>query len=347
MRAAAVEIHAVVADVGEHAVEHHADAELARLLAQRAQRLFVAKHRVDAHVVAGVVFVVGAPLEDRVKVEHGHAQLLEVGKLLAHALEGTAVEVVGEVVAVFGDVEEGHLVPLFVEHDVLPGLGVEKRVRPLAPEEAVDHDLVHHALVHPAGRRVVGVIDGDLEALLAAHPPLAAARVVVRRAEHDALPVHHRLKPVPIQAGRRAHGDLRLVIALAVAQAERAHREAMLLAVPHAQLDALQRLPAHGGKPQAHLRAGGKRPLREAVKAFQGVMLKNHGSALHPLGVVFRAAQQHSAPGTVPFIVMDFPMNVKPAQRPAEEFTFLSHSHCFRATTALYNEANKQKEGRS
>ena len=108
--------------------------------------------------------MVGARAENRVEVQHAHAELLEVRQLLPHALQIAAEEIVGKVVAVFGDVEEGHFIPILVQDDILPVLGVHERVRAFAAAEAIHHDLIHDAIAHPRGG-VGGVVNGELEAL--------------------------------------------------------------------------------------------------------------------------------------------------------------------------------------
>ena len=80
--ARAVEIAAVKARVVEHAVQHHAHAAPRRLSAQLAEILLRAEHRVNGLVIARIIAVVGIRLEDRVKVDRGHAQAFQIVQLL-------------------------------------------------------------------------------------------------------------------------------------------------------------------------------------------------------------------------------------------------------------------------
>ena len=210
--------------------------------------------------------MIGARQKDRIEVDDGDAQLLEIGQLLAHALQIAAVEIVGEIVAVFGDIEEGHLVPFFMQALALARL--EQRVGALTVTKAVHHDLIHDAAGHPLGHLVVLIVDGDLEVRGAVHPALAAAGVVLR-AEHIARASVRHLEAVPAQAGRLGHGDLRLIKEAPRAQAERTHRIAMLRAIPCAQLHTLYVLPAAQRDAQAHLRAGLQRAEGSAIKRIR------------------------------------------------------------------------------
>ena len=279
VRAAAVEIYAVAAHVGKHAVEHNADAHRLRFLAELAQLLFIAEHRVDLHIVARVVFMVGSRGKDRVEVDHAHAHILQIGQLLADALKVAAEEVVREVIAVVRYVQPRHLVPVFMALDLFIHviLGVHQRVRALAMEETVHHDLIHHAVVHPFRRLIRRVVHGDLEIDRAAHTPLAAAGII-RRAKRMQHAVRGDLKAIPEQAGLVAHLDLRLIIALALPCAERAHRVILLRPVPCTQLYAVRLAAVNHGDAQAYLRPCGQRPLREAIKRVSGVMRENHGN---------------------------------------------------------------------
>ena len=276
VRAAPVKIEAVVADVGKHAVEHHMHAQLFCVFTETNERLLVAEHRIDPAVIAGVVFMVGARAENRVEIQHAHAEPFKIRQFLAHAFQIAAEKIVGKIVAVFRDVEKRHLIPLVVQDDVLPVLGVHQRVRALAAAEPVHHDLIHHALAHPRGRIVGRVIDRDLKALLAAHHAFAASGMVVRRAKHHAPFSCLALKPIPQQIGRVAHTDLRFINRLSVPHAERTHGIAAFRPIPDTQKKFERRLIAFCGHTQPNLTARRNRALRLAVKRAEGMMFQNH-----------------------------------------------------------------------
>ena len=98
--AVTVEVNAVIAHVGEHAVKHDADAHCARGGAQVLKIRLRAEHRIDHAVIAGVVFVIGGRAEDGVEVNRRHAQILEIGELLFHTLEIAAEKIARVVIAV-------------------------------------------------------------------------------------------------------------------------------------------------------------------------------------------------------------------------------------------------------
>ena len=157
----AVERRAVGAHVVEDAVEDHADPALARLLDELLELLLVAEPRVDPRVVGGVVAVVRVRLEDRVEVDRGDAELLQVVELLPDALE-VAAEVVAAVRALAARLGRG-VVAAVALREVVPRLlrrgeravadrpdrRVVLRVRVL---EAVREDLVDDRVPRP-GRR--------------------------------------------------------------------------------------------------------------------------------------------------------------------------------------------------
>ena len=76
-----VEVDAVGARVGEHAVENDGNAELFRLAAQLRELLIRAEEGVSLGVVRRVVAVVLVSLKYGVEVDAGHAELLQIGEL--------------------------------------------------------------------------------------------------------------------------------------------------------------------------------------------------------------------------------------------------------------------------
>ncbi len=276
VRTAPVKVDAVVAHMREHAVEHHTDAHLTRFLAQAAEGLLIAKHGIDPHVIARVVLVIGARFKDRVKVQHADTQILQIRQLLANALQIAAKEVVGKVIPVFGDVERGHFIPVLMQEDILPCLGVQKRVRALAVEEAVHHDLVHHAVVHPLGRFICRIIDGDLEAVRAAHDAYATACVIIWRAEDLLSSVGIGLEPVPVQIGRVAHRQMRLVEGFPVPRTQKLHGVAVLAAIPHPKIHAIQHKTSAQRHAQAQPCACRHRARGRTIKHIQCVMTQVH-----------------------------------------------------------------------
>ena len=163
-----VEVDGVAPGVVEYAVQDDRDADLLGVGAQALERLQIAEHRVDPHIVARVVAVVARGLEDRVEVDAGNAQGLEVAKLLAHALEVSTIEVPRGDATVLVLAIVGLLAP--VEHKLLRRALAPHReacVHALLPTraalEAVREDLVDHALLIPARLYLAMLVDRDLE----------------------------------------------------------------------------------------------------------------------------------------------------------------------------------------
>ncbi len=155
-----VEILAVRPGVAEHAVQHHMDAQPARLGAQVFKVLFGAQHRVHLLVVARVVAVVGAAFENGVQVQNGDPEAFEIGQLHLDPLEGAAEKVQAVIVLDLHRVHpaQGNVVPVLVDQEIFA-----VRTGPAGPIEAVREDLVHDAFAQVFGRPILRVVDGDLK----------------------------------------------------------------------------------------------------------------------------------------------------------------------------------------
>ena len=81
-----------IAGMVEHPVEDHAHPRPLGVVAQPEQRRVAAKLRIDAPIILGIVFMHAGGGENRVQIEGGDAELLQVGKFFADAVEIAAVE---------------------------------------------------------------------------------------------------------------------------------------------------------------------------------------------------------------------------------------------------------------
>ena len=240
--------------MGKHAVQHHVDACVGGFARQALEIRFRAERRIDLKVVAHVVFVVAAGAEDRVEVNRADSQILQIGKLFAHALQIAAEEIDGFRVAVrSGGAQVGQLVPAFVQVRAAAG----RRIGLAADEEAVDHDLHHHAVAHPFGRFERGVVHGDLERRRLV--VVAGAYVVLRLAGIDApiRRVNDEIVPQkPLFAADRHVGLVGAVGQCAhrrpflAAAAPQAHERALRLA-RHAQAQTNGASRGHGAQREA------------------------------------------------------------------------------------------------
>ena len=79
--AACVEIAAVVAGVIEYAIQYNAHAASGSFAAQRPEVLLTAEQRVDALVIAGIMAVIGIRLKDRIEINGGNVQALQIIQL--------------------------------------------------------------------------------------------------------------------------------------------------------------------------------------------------------------------------------------------------------------------------
>ena len=279
VEAVAVEVDAVVPRVGEDAVQHHADAVCARRAAQADEVLVRAEGRVHVRVVARVVLVVGLGVKDRVQVEHGDAELAQIGQLLDDAREVSAEEVVPKVAA---QGRVGVLVGLFVPGGVRDQAGLFVQQGRAAVAEAVHKDLVHDAVVHPGGDGVGAVVHRDLEGGRQVRGNLSLAAQALRVvAVPEHLPVRVHEERVPQDHGLLGKGEGDLIEEGVVHVPAKAHGQLFLaLFRPEAQraVGALGR-----GDAQPHARAAGACALRPAILLALGVVLEfRHRTYLPP-----------------------------------------------------------------
>ena len=158
-----IEIYAVRSGVRKYAVQHDADAALFRLRAQADEVRLRAEAGIDHAVIAGVVFVVAAGFEYGIQIQRRYAHAFDVIQLFFDAAQIAAEEIVGaQVAAPVVDHQRGIIIPVCV---VIAARGQIARVRAARVAEAIHHDLHHHAVSHPFGRSVGGIVYRDLKGL--------------------------------------------------------------------------------------------------------------------------------------------------------------------------------------
>ena len=159
IEAVAVEVAADIADMVEHAVQHHPHAPLVGHLAQLGKVLLGAQHGVNVAVIGGTVAVVLRRLKDGAEIQGLHPQALEIVQLLHDALQVAAEEVPVADLSVLVRAELRLLLPGSVDppssHHTL-GIG-----HPGAAE-AVGENLVGRPLAKPFRHHLSPVVDGEL-----------------------------------------------------------------------------------------------------------------------------------------------------------------------------------------
>ena len=159
VEAVAVEIAADKAGVVEHTVQNDPHPPGVGSLAQSGKIRVTAQHGVYVLIIGGAVAVVFRRLENGVEIQGLHAQGLEVGQLLQHALQVSAEEV-----------PVAHLAPGVgaVFRLLLPG-GMDAPaahhaagVGDAAAAEAVGKDLITGPLSKPGGHLLAAVIHRQL-----------------------------------------------------------------------------------------------------------------------------------------------------------------------------------------
>ena len=76
VKSARIEIAAVFADVIEHAVQNHVNPVCMQLLQKFCKIIFCSEHRIDFHVIVGIVAMVAGCLKNGIQVDHRDAKLL-------------------------------------------------------------------------------------------------------------------------------------------------------------------------------------------------------------------------------------------------------------------------------
>ena len=151
-----IEIQAVVPGMIEHAVEHDADAALAALFDEPGKLLFRAERRIDLHKIARIVAVVGEGTEDRVQIQDGDVQTLQVIEFFEDAADIAAEKVVVEDLPLGVHAILGGFVPTLVQ----PFFGRDAHFA--AAVKAVGEDLIHDTALQPGRRPEPRFIDEDL-----------------------------------------------------------------------------------------------------------------------------------------------------------------------------------------
>ena len=145
-----------VAAVVEDAVEYQPHAFTLRVVPQAQQRIVTAKLRIHFPVIFGIVLVHARRGEDRIQVQRGYAQRLEVRQLLADTVKIAAVE--GRAAGFGGQ----WFIPVAQDNVVPGGMMVIDLVlllaALLATRETVGEDLVENLLAYPL-RAVIRAVD--------------------------------------------------------------------------------------------------------------------------------------------------------------------------------------------
>ena len=209
----AVEVPAVGPCVGEHTVEHDADAAVRRGRAELFEVRVRAENGIDLPVIAGVVPVVGGALEDRVEVQHRHAELLQVVQPVGDAAQGAAIEINGCVFALrrvglpldgfvpIGVVVYGLAHAAVMLHAALRGGGAVAR-------KTVGEDLIHHAGAKPRRGRESGAIDRQTPAVTrcVTQPGVSAVRRGAQPADAAVIAREPKAVAQRLRRGGQGHG---------------------------------------------------------------------------------------------------------------------------------------------
>ncbi len=153
-----VEVFAVVSRVAENAVEHNFYAEPVSFFAKRRKILFGSEKRINIFVVRRVVSVIALSLENRIEVDAGNAELLQISELFLYALEIAAEIVVVENLAVGRRYPEWIAVPVRAQNPV----GRDVFLFPARESKTVGENLIDHAALESVGGAKVFIVDGEL-----------------------------------------------------------------------------------------------------------------------------------------------------------------------------------------
>ena len=207
--AACVEIAAVVAGVIEHAVQYNAHAASGGFAAQRTEVLLTAEQRVDALVIAGIVAVIGIRLKDRIEINGGNVQALQIIQLGVYAAQRAAEKIVVEDFAVLIRQIDWNIVPVLVQH-TLDHAFTLRLLGCLVAAEAVRKNVVGDALTEPARRMILAVVHGQLVLIADRLEQLRLTAVAACTVVQTIRQLHRKI--IPVQTGMRRRIGYRIPI---------------------------------------------------------------------------------------------------------------------------------------
>ena len=267
-----VEVHAVFARVGKHAVEHHADADFLRRFAQFGELRVRAAQRVNLRVVARVVAVIRPCAENRVQVDDVDTHVLQVGQLLLNAGQRAPVEIQFLILAAAQVAHAQQLfVPVFVDIAVFAVInGFCWRMA-----ETVGENLVDIRPVESIRRLVSRVVERNLEGfrLAVVIRDTDAAKFVRLVAIADGaavLAVNQEVIPEKPRRGRQGNGNFPDMLS------GRQHGVAKFFRHPSAQDDARRFVAVQANQ---NIAASRSRAGRCAIKFVVGIVQQHD---IHP-----------------------------------------------------------------
>ena len=166
-----VKVDGICAGVRENAVKYDAYSHFLRFGAEFLEVLLSAEQRVYLFVVRGVVAVVLVSLENRVEVDHGSSQALDVWELLDDSLKVAAEIVVVADYTLFVGLVVRRSVPVVAHYAV----GGDVLVRLSALAKAVGEYLVHDSAADKQRGVQIFVKYGELEKFFALEYALGSA----------------------------------------------------------------------------------------------------------------------------------------------------------------------------
>ena len=207
--AACVEVTAVVSGVIEYAIQYNAHAASGGFAAQRTEVLLTAEQRVDALVIAGIVAVIGIRLKDRIEINGGNVQALQIIQLGVYAAQRAAEKVVVEDFAVLIRQIDRNIVPVLVQHTLDHAFTLRLLGR-LVAAEAVRKNVVGDALTEPARRVVIAVVHGQLVLIADRLEQLRLTAVAACTVVQTIRQLHRKI--IPVQTGMRRRIGYRIPI---------------------------------------------------------------------------------------------------------------------------------------
>ena len=130
----------------ENAVQDHADTARIAAFDQFFKIRLVSEERIDLHIIARIVAVIGISAEDRVQINDGYIERRKIIELFRDPRKIAAEKVVVQDLPLCIHAVFGHLVPILMQPLPLSDRNI------LRPIKAVGKDLVHDAPLEP-GRR--------------------------------------------------------------------------------------------------------------------------------------------------------------------------------------------------
>ena len=140
----------------KNTVQNHPYPVLLALCNEHCKILFRSQHRVNLHIVAGIIPMIGIGAKYRVQIQYRNMQCLQIAEFLDDPSEIPPEKVIIEHLSVFICAKFGPFVPILIQPLPLPDTDAA------AASETVRKNLIHDSALEPVRRNKIFPVDKNL-----------------------------------------------------------------------------------------------------------------------------------------------------------------------------------------